>query len=259
MKLGSSGIELESVHVLLKDQLTSSRSNVIFDSYISDISVPISDEFQVGQKASLEVSMELTKDKVPFYPHQVFVRVRDLETKESLVYIGQRSKDKVVVKINFKDESKLNSQEDSFWKHNGDYSMSVILGDKAMGSDGIIKWELLNQLKLVIRGGKRTASSTPGVFDFDLSAKRTLLPEFLWEKPSAEKRAPIAIVIVFCILVTLPSVGFIVVMSRMSVFPLTIPASGSSRLAVFGFFGCVALYILVLTLFWLGWTILSTW
>ncbi len=144
-----------------------------------------------------------------------------------------------------------------FWHADGVYRVELIIGDSRRPK-GVV-WTVCETFSFNPELGNAFAVKPRGVFDFDMSVKKSLLPEFITALPAPEKQAAPWIVNLFTCLSVLPLFCLLLIWSRMGVLRLQLPDSGKERICVLLFQLCLIGHVVILSMFWLKWNILLTW
>mmetsp|Transcript_10021 Transcript_10021/g.30615 ORF Transcript_10021/g.30615 Transcript_10021/m.30615 type:complete len:299 (-) Transcript_10021:1307-2203(-) len=182
----------------------------------------------------------------PFHPQQVFLRFESEEGSEQIYAAEKRSND-MVAEVDLQTEAKSGK----FWRDKVQYRMQVIFGDVRMDAGKV--WTVWEDVFFTF--SKRIEVQTPGVFDFDISVKKELLPEFAFDQYATNPTAPTPIVLAFCALVIIPFGLYLLLLTKLEVLPPQFPTSSPTAWVFQASLGSVA-YILVR--FWVDWNLVKT-
>jgi hypothetical protein len=194
---------------------------------------------------------------VRMHPQQAFLRfVRvDRETEDSVHVMVKKP---IEMRVELKLNKEIRANRD-FWNGDAVYRVEVIVGDTRMVNGGIT-WVAIEKMRFTGGGGKGLFAIAPkGVFDFDVSVKKVLLPEFSSPIPVGAKQAPQAAVVAASIAVVAPLPLVVVAWARLGALPLSLPTSAMELLSAVGFEACLLGHMTILVMFWLQWNIVQTW
>uniref|UniRef100_A0A7S1XAV6 Ribophorin II n=1 Tax=Compsopogon caeruleus TaxID=31354 RepID=A0A7S1XAV6_9RHOD len=219
---------------------------------------PVEQAIEMTEKHVPSLELELTDVESP-PPRQMFVRftkndklIRYPQGKREVVYLGNLKGSGPSSRVSF--ELTVHPKDLDFWDSKGKYQMELVVGDPRMKSPRVMVWTLCNEVifdYINVPASKRK----PPVFDFDVSIKKSLQPEFIFEPSPVERRAPRLFSLLWAALTLAPLLALIRMWSRLGAFPLDLP---TSSLPFLGFQFCLVLNALLLVSFWLGWTIIAT-
>lgn len=147
--------------------------------------------------------------------------------------------------------------DNEFWKPNTPYTVQIVVGDARL--DTSIVWTATRSLLFNSSEAFERLSKKRGVFDFDLSVRKTLQPEFDTPLPPKVKEAPLPIVLAFSILSVVPLFALLFVWNRMGAFSLQLPSKAGQRFSLFMFELCLLGHTGALVMFWVQWNIVTTW
>ncbi|CAN8069594.1 unnamed protein product [Agarophyton chilense] len=191
--------------------------------------------------------------KDPAAPNQVLFRFENKKTgKDNYFLMKKKGRDfKVDIKLSKEIKGDL-----EFWQKDGSYRAELIMGDPEL--DLSQTWTITDKMTFSDKASALFKEPERGVFDFDVSVKKYLLPEFISPTPAPEKRAHPLVVVGALIGVTLPSLLLLYVWIRMGVFPLSFKDKNNVGVLI-GFEACVLGHIVALVMFWVKWNIVVTW
>ncbi|KAJ8909042.1 hypothetical protein NDN08_005740 [Rhodosorus marinus] len=210
---------------------------------------PVSPQIILSEDHKMKVSMEFFDSNAdsPVFPKQVFVRFRDNDSGEFADFITKKSGSSVLTDLPFQ---KFSAQEPELWRDFASFTMSILVGDVRM--DGVNIWTVCEDVLFVYN--RPESPPLKSAFDFDISVKKSLQPEFAVDRSSIVPTAPAPIVFLFCILTVTPFLGLIIVWSVLGALPPRVPASPSVGI----FLLSLAAVLVVLIRFWLEWNIIQT-
>lgn len=191
------------------------------------------------------------------YPDQAMLRFVDVSKaypQPDTIFVLAEKRSEMKKDVSLKKEV---AADLDFWRHDAVYKVEVIVGDPRLAKS--VSWTVTESFRFCDDCGPAFVAKPRGVFDFDMSVKKTLLPEFITALPEAEKEAPVLIVQAFTALSILPLLGLLWAWSRLGVFPLRLPSSAKEKLSLFLFQLCLVGHVAVLVMFWLKWNIVLTW
>lgn len=185
---------------------------------------------------------------------QAFLRFENVRTgKDNLYLMRKRGLD---IKLDLDLRREIIADRD-FWTASDTYAVHVVLGDRRLAPS--VTWTVTPAMQFADADAAVFAPKARGVFDFDVSVKSRLLPEFEFPIPAGEKRAPLLAVLFGFVALCVPLPVLVVVWSRMGAFPLRMSQKGTDVLVVMGLQGCILLHMAALVMFWLKWDIVTTW
>lgn len=213
------------------------------------------DGFSVGLKDSITVQasfVDQNSDAVSV--HQLFLRFVNKRLRQDNLFLLKRRGREMKADFNFKGE--IRSDLD-FWTATDSYIVELVMGDLKLAESRT--WTITKDMRFDESCAELFKQPERGVFDFDVSVKKQLLPEFHSPNPEPEKRAPMFMILAALVAVMLPLPVLFVGWSRLGVFPLRFPSKTGEKLWVFGFELCLVGHLVALTMFWVRWNIVTTW
>lgn len=185
---------------------------------------------------------------------QAFLRFENVRTgKDNLYLMSKRGLD---IKTDLDLKREIGSDPE-FWTASDTYVVQIVLGDRRLSPS--ISWTVTTELQFSDKDAAVFAPKPRGVFDFDVSVKTRLLPEFESPIPVGEKRAPLTVVMLALIALCIPLPVLIVVWFRMDALPTQISLKDTDLLVVMGLHACILLHMAALVMFWIKWDIVTTW
>lgn len=184
---------------------------------------------------------------------QAFIRFLNKRTGVDNLYLMRKTGLDIKVDVNLAREIRA---DHDFWVGTDTYRTEVVLGDERLKSSKT--WVVTDSLRFKDQDASDFKPAPRGVFDFDVSVKKHLLPEFEFPIPPKEKRAPFSIVMIALIAVIVPLPLLLITWKWMGVLPLSLP-SGHQLFVAGGLHFCVLAHIAILIGFWLSWNIVTTW
>jgi hypothetical protein len=201
------------------------------------------------------------QDGVVAHPQQAFVRfVRtDQDTLDSVHVMAKKP---IEMRVDLKFGKEIRADRE-FWDGDATYRMEVIVGDTRMaGTGGGVTWTAIKELRFLGGSGGRHSlfkRKAAGVFDFDVSVKKKMLPEFSSPIGPGARQAPRVAVLLASAAVVAPLPLVLVAWARIGALPLSLPASASELASAIGFEACLLGHMAALVMFWLQWNIVRTW
>lgn len=213
------------------------------------------DGFQVsnGNSISVQASFE-GADGEPAFVRQLFVRFVNKRTKQDNLFLVKRKGRDMRADVVPKTEIKSDAE---FWVHDDSYAVELVMGDLHMKES--TTWTITENMRFAEDAAPMFSRPERGVFDFDVSVKKYLLPEFVSPIPAPEKKASLPAIVVALISVLLPFPLLLIVWTKLGVFPLEFPKESSERLYFLGFEACLLGHLVSLVMFWVKWNIVTTW
>lgn len=187
------------------------------------------------------------------HAQQVFLRIVRKDTGADSVHVMKKKNFESRLELALKKEIR---GDPSFWAHGSKYRVEIVIGDTRMESG--VTWVAIETLSFSAGPRGPFARGPPGVFDFDVGVKRSLLPEFDSGAAPEEKQAPFAAVACALAALLAPFPLVLHAWGRLGVFPLKMP-EGEERASVVGFELCLLGHMFALSMFWLQWNIVFTW
>ena len=186
------------------------------------------------------------------HPTQAVLRIADESAVPPVdtIWPLNRRRNELRREISLEFESRVDR---AFWRRNVAYTVQIIVGDRELGES--VVWTITREFKL----DSAYEEKKRGVFDFDLAIRKSIKPEFDTPIPGARKEAPLSIVSTFSLLSIAPLVCLLIVWGRIGALTITIPRKSKERFDTIMFQLCIAAYIVVLTMFWVEWNIVTTW
>lgn len=188
------------------------------------------------------------------FPQQAFLRIVREDTGADAVYIMRKKSTDMRVEISFHKEIRADKE---FWSADASYRVEIIVGDTDMTSG--ITWIAIKSLKFQQRDRGLFAAPVKGVFEFDNSVKKHVLPEFSSPIRAGEKQAPLYAVMIALVALLAPFPLILYVWNEMGMFPFVFPKERSKRASVAAFEICTLLIMGALFMFWWQWNIIQTW
>lgn len=185
---------------------------------------------------------------------QSFLRIENKRTGKDNIYVMRKRGLDIKTDIDLTREIRADKE---FWQATDAYIVQVILGDRRLSPS--FTWTITTNMRFIDPTAAVFAPSPRGVFDFDVSVKTNLLPEFEFPLRAGEKRAPFIIVVLALIAVFAPLPLLLVVWFRMGVLPLRLPSKDTDFWVTIGLHACIALHMASLAMFWVQWNIITTW
>lgn len=184
---------------------------------------------------------------------QAFLRFENKRTGKDNIYLMRKSGLDSKVDVNLPREIRA---DHDFWVGQDSYRVEVILGDERLKRS--VSWLVTDSMKFADADAEIFKLLPRGVFDFDISVKKEILPEFEYPLPANGKRAPWSIVLVALIAVAVPLPVLLMIWKQLGVLPLRLPG-GRHLVVVGGLQTCILAHILALIMFWFRWNIVTTW
>lgn len=185
---------------------------------------------------------------------QAFLRFENGRTGKDNLYLMRKRGLDIKIDLDLKREI---GADPEFWSASDTYIVQIVLGDRRLSPS--ISWTVTTTLRFSDTDAAVFAPKARGVFDFDVSVKTGLLPEFEFPIPAGEKRAPLIVVVAALIALCIPLPVLIMVWLRMGVLPTQISQKGTDFLVIMGFQACILLHMAALIMFWVKWDIVTTW
>lgn len=195
----------------------------------------------------------LDDDQEPAATTQAFLRFENRQSGADNIYLLRKRGRDMKVDVNLAREIKADLQ---FWRHNDTYLVQLIMGGLEL--DSSTTWSITDNMRFKEASTDAFKEPARGVFDFDVSVKKSLLPEFISPITPPEKRAHHLLIIAALAGVLLPIPVLLFGWWKMGVFPLRLKSDDKGMLVV-GFELCVLAHIAALAMFWLKWNIVTTW
>lgn len=212
------------------------------------------DGFQISPTDSLACQVAFIDDKnAPISITQPFIRFENLRTgKDNLFLLKKKGRDmKVDIKMDREVKSDLN-----FWNEQDFYLVELIMGDLDLHLAKT--WTITEKMAFSTNSHQLFKAPERNVFDFDVSVKKSLLPEFTFPIAPPEKRAHPAVTVLAVSAILLSFALLLFGWTKMGVLQLSL--KGRKNMSViFGFELCVIGHAIALCMFWLRWDIILTW
>lgn len=211
--------------------------------------------FQVsnGNSISVQASFEGAGGG-PAFVRQLFLRFVNTRTKQDNLFLVKRKGRDMRADVVLEREVKSDAE---FWVKDDSYAVELIMGDLHMKES--TTWTITENMRFAEDAAPMFSRPERGVFDFDVSVKKYLLPEFFSPVPVPEKRASLPAIVMALISVLLPLPVLFIVWTKLGVFPLEFPKERSQQLYIFGFESCLLGHLVALVMFWVKWNIVTTW
>lgn len=229
-----------------------------------ELFIKTTDVLQASVSVVADGSSEENGDSTSVSVEQAMLRIVNLRTGLDNLYVmrktgaGRGGDAKVEVNI-----AKEIRADRALWTFNNEaddagWRVEVIVGDARLKTSR--SWVAVPRMRIRDHDAEVVKEPKRGVFDFDISIKRHLLPEFEFPLPVEEKRASTPVVLLALVAVILPLPVLLVTWVNMGALPLRLPKNDGKQMAmVTGLQMCVAAHIVALALFWTQWNIVTTW
>ncbi|KAI0565495.1 Oligosaccharyltransferase subunit Ribophorin II [Gracilaria domingensis] len=209
---------------------------------------------QVAPTDSIVCQASFLDDQLePAAPNQVFFRFVNKDTgKDNFYLLRKKGRD---FKVDVKLPKEIKADLD-FWRKDSSYRVQLVMGDFEL--DPSETWTITDSMTFSDEARELFNQAERGVFDFDISVKKSPLPEFISPIPAPEKRAHPVVILFGLLGVTVPVLVLLYVWVQMGVFPLNISGTDNAGIII-GFEACVLCHIVALVMFWVKWNIVVTW
>lgn len=185
---------------------------------------------------------------------QSFLRFVNMRNGRDNVFLLRKRGQDIKGDVDLKKEIRSDLE---FWEAGTNYHLEIILGDARMHPS--VTWVVTDKLRFGQRSAGAFAPKARGVFDFDVSVRKEVLPEFESPIPPVEIRAPFAKVLAANVFVLLPLLGLLLVWTRMGALCVCAQKQkGRDFGALVGLQACVVLHMVALIMFWIKWNFWTT-
>lgn len=219
---------------------------------VSEIASPDGFEVSNGNSVSVQASFQ-NADGKPAFVHQLFLRFVNQRTKQDNLFLVKRRGRDMRADVVLKNEIRSDAE---FWVEDDAYAIEVVMGDLHMKDS--TTWTITENMRFADDASPMFSRPQGGIFDFDVSVKKYMLPEFVSPVPAPEKRAQLPAILLALVSVLLPLPLLLIAWRRLGVFPLEFPKEKSQQLSIFVFEVFLLGHVGALVMFWVKWNIVTT-
>lgn len=218
----------------------------------STLSETAQSDMQVFPTDSISIQASFLHDEKPATPQQVFLRFVNTRTSQDNIYLLRRKTRDMKLDLPLHKQIRTDHQ---FWIASDTYVVELIFGDARLANSAT--WTITSAMAFANPTHPSFIPPETSVFDFDISVKKSLLPEFRTPIPPSEARAHPAIVFAAVIAIILPLPALFVAWGRMGVLQSAMACKPTPSMLAFQV--CLLAHMAALVMFWARWNIVTTW